>query len=124
MIGPDGILGRNLCDLDWPLDSEQRIIPSNAGFQSRGVEFTDLIGDLRIIGKRNISVGKSLWYEQGQVIPVREFDAEMFQIGFRIGPQIYDAIKNGSPGAAYQFRFSSRRELEMHAPEGTLMMVE
>ena len=80
MIGPGGILGRNLCDLDWPLDSEQRIIPSNAGFQSRGVEFTDLIGDLRIIGECNITVCKPFGHKQGQVIPVREFDAEMLQI--------------------------------------------
>src|SRR6202521_1331002 len=44
----------------------------------------------------------------------------MLEIGFALRPQIHNDVEKCAPRAAHELGFGRRRELEMHAPYGSL----
>ena len=83
---------RNHDWLAWPRDGESRVIPTNASFAFRCVEFVDEVKRLGVVGQCNKAMGKPLGHIHHPPVFGRQLGTKALAEGRRALPQVEDRV--------------------------------
>ena len=116
-IGYDG-------DGQWPPEAQTRVAVEQPALSARRVKLADLIAGFSDILEHLIAMRETLRDKERAVIIRSQFHRDVLKVGRAFRPKVNNDVKNRAARAADNLCLRRWGELEVHATQRPLLMVE